>query len=100
MLDLVIEIVRLSFLIDPEPLEIKDVCKPNPCQNDGVCKPEGERDFQCACKEGYKGKTCQGEFPSRQSINLGKTTLFSGTFSIWAKIISKAFLLMDAGFCY
>ena len=64
MLDFVIEIVRLSFLIDPEPPEIKDVCKPNPCLNDGVCKPEGERDFQCTCEEGYKGKTCQGEFPS------------------------------------
>ncbi|CAL1295961.1 unnamed protein product [Larinioides sclopetarius] len=32
-------------------------CAPNPCYN-GTCIPDGG-DFQCSCRSGYEGKTCE-----------------------------------------
>lgn len=32
-------------------------CSPNPCHNGGQCI-DLENDFYCACKNGWKGKTC------------------------------------------
>lgn len=36
-------------------------CHPNPCRNGGTCTGinEGEG-FECTCREGYKGKNCEG----------------------------------------
>ena len=37
-------------------------CHPNPCRNGGTCTGinEGEG-FECTCREGFKGKNCEGE---------------------------------------
>lgn len=34
-------------------------CHPSPCKNSGICT-ETEDGFDCSCKEGYKGKLCEG----------------------------------------
>ncbi|KAF8777653.1 Matrilin-2 like protein [Argiope bruennichi] len=38
-------------------IEEEPPCFPNPCHN-GTCIPDGE-DFQCSCRSGYEGKTCE-----------------------------------------
>lgn len=35
-----------------------DDCNPKPCQNNGSCTDK-IADFQCECRNGWKGKTCQ-----------------------------------------
>lgn len=39
-------------------LEDGDECSPNPCQNGGTCTDEFV-DFQCACRAGWGGRTCE-----------------------------------------
>ncbi|XP_038065741.1 fibropellin-3-like [Patiria miniata] len=34
-------------------------CDDKPCQNSGVCETDGTGGYQCKCKAGYTGKTCQ-----------------------------------------
>lgn len=34
-------------------------CHPSPCKNGGTCT-ETEEGYECSCKEGYKGKICEG----------------------------------------
>lgn len=33
-------------------------CQPNPCKNGGSCV-KGNRRFQCTCRNGYTGKSCE-----------------------------------------
>lgn len=35
----------------------KNECEPNPCRNNGTCI-DGDADFSCECRGGWKGKTC------------------------------------------
>ena len=48
-------------------------CHPNPCRNGGTCTGinEGEG-FECTCKEGYKGKSCEGNFYFFRFEKVGK----------------------------
>lgn len=41
-----------------------NVCdKDNPCKNNGICSVEpGSDPFNCECKEGYFGETCEGKY--------------------------------------
>ncbi|XP_077509167.1 basement membrane-specific heparan sulfate proteoglycan core protein-like isoform X46 [Amblyomma americanum] len=36
-------------------------CEKNPCQNHGICRERGPKadDFECICKAGYSGTTCE-----------------------------------------
>ena len=47
----------MTFLIHTE----QNKCHPNPCRNGGTCTGinEGEG-FECTCREGFKGKNCEG----------------------------------------
>ena len=42
---------------------ISNVCNPNPCKNGGTCNvieiSEGQQDFDCECKSGFKGVNCE-----------------------------------------
>ena len=41
-------------------ISVINKCHPNPCRNYGSCT-EVERDFECSCKQGYRGKRCERE---------------------------------------
>ena len=45
-------------------------CHPNPCRNGGTCTGinEGEG-FECTCREGFKGKNCEGENKNNYNNN-------------------------------
>ncbi|XP_044524651.1 basement membrane-specific heparan sulfate proteoglycan core protein [Gracilinanus agilis] len=34
-------------------------CERQPCQNGATCMPGGEYDFQCLCRDGFKGDRCE-----------------------------------------
>ncbi|XP_065291473.1 basement membrane-specific heparan sulfate proteoglycan core protein isoform X27 [Dermacentor albipictus] len=38
-------------------------CEKNPCQNHGICRERGPKadDFECFCKAGYSGRTCENQ---------------------------------------
>lgn len=36
-------------------------CSPNPCKNAGACF-ELNNDYICNCPQGFKGKTCEGQY--------------------------------------
>ena len=39
----------------------RNKCHPNPCRNGGICTGTNDVDgFECTCREGYKGKSCEG----------------------------------------
>ncbi|XP_052006463.1 hyaluronan-binding protein 2-like isoform X2 [Xyrauchen texanus] len=42
----------------PPNCEIPSPCTPNPCENNGKCVKD-EDDFDCICKNGFKGKYCK-----------------------------------------
>ena len=46
----------MSFFIVLE----ENKCHPSPCKNGGTCT-ETEEGFECSCKEGFKGKICEGK---------------------------------------
>ena len=50
----------LHFMTFPIHTE-QNKCHPNPCRNGGTCTGinEGEG-FECTCREGFKGKNCEG----------------------------------------
>lgn len=35
-------------------------CHSSPCKNDGTCTPKTDG-FDCDCKQGFFGKTCEGD---------------------------------------
>ena len=40
----------------------RNKCHPNPCRNGGICTGTNDVDgFECTCREGYKGKSCEGK---------------------------------------
>jgi hypothetical protein len=45
---------------DASPGEGVDYCSPDPCAPNGVCRTEAG-DFQCKCKDGFAGRTCDTE---------------------------------------
>lgn len=53
-------IISLYFMTFPIHTE-QNKCHPNPCRNGGTCTGinEGEG-FECTCREGFKGKNCEG----------------------------------------
>ncbi|XP_020951152.1 basement membrane-specific heparan sulfate proteoglycan core protein isoform X14 [Sus scrofa] len=36
-------------------------CERQPCQNGATCMPAGEYEFQCLCRDGFKGDLCEHE---------------------------------------
>ena len=36
------------------------MCATNPCVNDGQCVDKPDGGFECICKSGYSGSTCDG----------------------------------------
>uniref|UniRef100_G1TN89 Basement membrane-specific heparan sulfate proteoglycan core protein n=1 Tax=Oryctolagus cuniculus TaxID=9986 RepID=G1TN89_RABIT len=36
-------------------------CERQPCQNGATCMPAGEYEFQCLCRDGFKGDLCEQE---------------------------------------
>nr|XP_019568140.1 PREDICTED: basement membrane-specific heparan sulfate proteoglycan core protein isoform X7 [Rhinolophus sinicus] len=36
-------------------------CERQPCQNGATCLPAGEYEFQCLCRDGFKGDLCEHE---------------------------------------
>ena len=46
----------LFFSPSRHPTDRND-CDPNPCRNNGSCS-DRVADFWCACRDGWKGKTC------------------------------------------
>ncbi|KAH7986401.1 hypothetical protein HPB52_024993 [Rhipicephalus sanguineus] len=46
-------------------------CEKNPCQNHGICRERGPKadDFECFCKAGYSGRTCENQDDFCQKIN-------------------------------
>ncbi|XP_055978752.1 basement membrane-specific heparan sulfate proteoglycan core protein [Sorex fumeus] len=36
-------------------------CERQPCQHGGTCMPTGEYEFQCLCRDGFKGDLCEHE---------------------------------------
>ena len=63
-------------------------CHPSPCKNGGTCT-ETEEGFECSCKEGFKGKICEGKilftlttrvFQSRKSVNTNPLKLVKSRF--------------------
>ena len=60
-------VTKLSFsqltLYDNTYLILEDKCYPNPCQHEGLCYLDNdinnENGFNCYCKTGYHGDTCQ-----------------------------------------
>ncbi|RDD41612.1 Neurogenic locus notch-like protein 1 [Trichoplax sp. H2] len=50
---------------------VEDNCNQNPCQNGGKCKLiKGGTGYQCQCRLGYHGKTCQIPFNESTEIEL------------------------------
>ena len=42
-------------------------CHPNPCRNGGSCTGTMEAEgFECTCREGFKGKNCEGKEKTRK----------------------------------
>ncbi|XP_068705792.1 uncharacterized protein [Montipora foliosa] len=52
----------ISDLADDDLDELGGVCLPNPCHNGGSCVNLGGT-YECACKKGYKGRTCKERNP-------------------------------------
>ena len=55
---------KTLFVSGPQILSFLDQnkCHPNPCRNGGICTGTNEGDgFECTCREGYKGKSCEGK---------------------------------------
>ncbi|XP_075744889.1 terribly reduced optic lobes isoform X29 [Rhipicephalus microplus] len=46
-------------------------CEKNPCQNHGICRERGPKadDFECFCKAGFSGRTCENQDDFCQKIN-------------------------------
>lgn len=59
-------------------------CHPNPCRNGGTCTGinEGEG-FECTCREGFKGKNCEGE--DQKHYNNNNSTR---SFAIEVRVLS------------
>lgn len=54
------DIVRRNRCIYTFPT-VANKCSPNPCKNGGVCFEENN-DYVCNCPQGFKGKTCEGQY--------------------------------------
>lgn len=37
------------------------ICPRHPCNNGAECRETDENDFQCICKDGFIGRTCDGK---------------------------------------
>ncbi|KAM8788626.1 basement membrane-specific heparan sulfate proteoglycan core protein isoform 1-T1 [Rhynchonycteris naso] len=51
-------------------------CERQPCQNGATCFPAGEYEFQCLCRDGFKGDLCEHE---ENPCQLSEPCLHGGT---------------------
>ena len=59
-------------------------CASFPCQNNGVCRDLGEAGFECVCKLGFNGTTCDTMIDSCESNpcqNGGRCLSFAGGYT-------------------
>lgn len=59
LIDVGSQATKLNFLKSFLSVEL-NFCHSSPCKNEGTCTPKTDG-FECDCKQGYFGKTCEGK---------------------------------------